>query len=143
MTTVLAFGTFDLLHPGHEFFLSEARKLGDRLLVSMPADADVMYLKRKPPGHTFSVRSAAVKETGLVDDIFASDPPEAHGTFSLVERAAPDIIALGYDQQALGTALEEWKTRYQKSVELVTLPAYQPERYKTSLLRKSSPYDRS
>ena len=36
--TVLAHGCFDLLHLGHIRHLQEAKKLGDRLVVSVTAD---------------------------------------------------------------------------------------------------------
>ena len=31
MTRVVATGTFDLLHPGHLYYLEESRRLGDEL----------------------------------------------------------------------------------------------------------------
>ena len=33
MVRVMATGVFDILHLGHVYFLNEARKLGDELLV--------------------------------------------------------------------------------------------------------------
>ena len=38
-------GCFDLLHAGHVAYLEEARKLGDRLIVAVNADASVSRLK--------------------------------------------------------------------------------------------------
>ncbi|HQP72188.1 MAG TPA: adenylyltransferase/cytidyltransferase family protein, partial [Methanoculleus sp.] len=33
MRRVVATGTFDILHPGHLYYLEESRKLGDELYV--------------------------------------------------------------------------------------------------------------
>jgi rfaE bifunctional protein nucleotidyltransferase chain/domain len=38
-------GCFDLLHTGHLYFLQEARKLGDCLIVALNSDASVRQLK--------------------------------------------------------------------------------------------------
>jgi cytidyltransferase-like protein len=42
---VMTFGTFDVFHPGHRFYLAEARKLGDRLLVIVALDSTVEKIK--------------------------------------------------------------------------------------------------
>ena len=42
---VVATGTFDILHPGHLYYLSESKKLGDELFVIVARDANV---KHKP-----------------------------------------------------------------------------------------------
>lgn len=42
---VMTFGTFDVFHPGHRFYLSEARKLGNRLLVIVALDSTVEKIK--------------------------------------------------------------------------------------------------
>ncbi|MDX2109294.1 MAG: adenylyltransferase/cytidyltransferase family protein [Verrucomicrobiota bacterium] len=42
---VLTNGCFDLLHPGHLFFLQGARQLGDALFVAVNGDASVKALK--------------------------------------------------------------------------------------------------
>ena len=38
-------GTFDILHPGHVYFLKEARKHGDSLVVVIARDETVKNLK--------------------------------------------------------------------------------------------------
>ncbi|EQD52190.1 glycerol-3-phosphate cytidyltransferase, partial [mine drainage metagenome] len=45
---VMATGVFDLLHPGHLYFLTEARKLGDELVVVVARDQTARRLKHEP-----------------------------------------------------------------------------------------------
>ncbi len=47
MVRVLATGTFDILHPGHLRYLSEAKALGDELYVIVARDSMVKH-KPKP-----------------------------------------------------------------------------------------------
>jgi cytidyltransferase-like protein len=42
---VMTFGTFDVFHPGHRFYLTEARKLGNRLIVIVALDSTVEKIK--------------------------------------------------------------------------------------------------
>jgi FAD synthetase len=42
---VMTFGTFDLFHPGHVYYLSEAESLGDELIVIIARDERVTKLK--------------------------------------------------------------------------------------------------
>ncbi|MEM4098073.1 MAG: adenylyltransferase/cytidyltransferase family protein, partial [Candidatus Micrarchaeaceae archaeon] len=48
MTKVMATGVFDILHLGHIYFLTEAKKLGDELVVVVARDSTAERLKRKP-----------------------------------------------------------------------------------------------
>jgi FAD synthetase len=41
MVRILATGTFDILHPGHLRYLSEAKELGDELYVIVARDSMV------------------------------------------------------------------------------------------------------
>jgi len=91
---VMATGTFDLLHPGHIYFLKEAKKLGDKLVVVVATDATVRKLKHEPvnPEH---VRLSLIKELKMVDEAYLGYEDDM---YRIVEEVKPDIIALGFDQ---------------------------------------------
>ncbi len=42
---VMCFGTFDIFHPGHVFYLSEAEKLAPKMTIVIARDARVTKLK--------------------------------------------------------------------------------------------------
>ena len=58
MVRVMATGVFDLLHPGHLSFLTEAKKLGDELIVVVARDQTARRMKREP----YSPRAAAPRD---------------------------------------------------------------------------------
>jgi len=92
---VLANGCFDLLHVGHVRYLSEARALGDALLVGINGDASVGRLKG--PGRpimTAAERAEIVGALASVDGVvlFEDDTADV-----LVARLRPDIHAKGTD----------------------------------------------
>ena len=57
---VITFGTFDLLHPGHEYYLRQARSYGDVLMTIVARDETVEKLKHKKPSHTQEQRVQAL-----------------------------------------------------------------------------------
>lgn len=91
---VMATGVFDLLHPGHLYFLSEARKLGDELVVVVARDQTARRLKQEPyvPEH---VRREMVEALKPVDRAVLGSTTDIYET---VVRERPQIIALGHDQ---------------------------------------------
>jgi FAD synthetase len=91
---VMATGVFDLLHPGHVFFLTEARKLGDELVVVVARDQTARRLKREPyvPEH---IRREMVESLKPVDRAVLGSATDIYATV-VAER--PSVIALGYDQ---------------------------------------------
>jgi FAD synthetase len=119
MKTVLVFGTFDLLHPGHLFLLRQARLQGDRLVVSLARDRFVRGWKGKEPRYPEQERLARVRETGLADEVRLSDP-EPH-SFRLLQEVRPDLICLGHDQQELAGALARWMRRNRVRIPLKRL----------------------
>ena len=46
---VMAFGTFDILHEGHENFLKQAKALGNFLLVVIARDKTVKQIRANHP----------------------------------------------------------------------------------------------
>jgi FAD synthetase len=130
--TVLVFGTFDVVHPGHRFFLEQARRRGDRLVASIARDSFVARFKRKKPVHNENERLRHVLDTGLVDEAVLSD--QETGTYSVIERLKPEVVCLGHDQEALRANLLAWLEARGLQVVVETLEALEPGRYKSSIL---------
>ncbi|MGC2035726.1 MAG: adenylyltransferase/cytidyltransferase family protein [Thermoplasmata archaeon] len=95
MVRVMATGVFDLLHPGHLYFLTEAKKLGDELVVVVARDQTARRLKHEPyvPEH---LRREMVEALKPVDQAILGSPTDI---FATVVDVRPDIIVLGYNQQ--------------------------------------------
>lgn len=130
--TVLVFGTFDRLHEGHRDFLRQAKALGSRLVVSLAQDHIVEDLKGKRPSQNLSQRQEALEQVDEVDELVEGD--EELGKYANLAKIDPDVIALGYDQDALKKNLKRWLKTQNLSPEIITLKAHKPEIYKTSLL---------
>ncbi|HDS11788.1 MAG TPA: FAD synthase, partial [Candidatus Wirthbacteria bacterium] len=75
---VLATGVFDIIHPGHLFYLSEARKLGDILHVVIACDQTTKVHGKKP---IFSQtdRLKLVSALKLVDQAHLGNPSDHLG----------------------------------------------------------------
>jgi D-beta-D-heptose 7-phosphate kinase/D-beta-D-heptose 1-phosphate adenosyltransferase len=92
---VLTGGVFDLLHVGHARSLAEARRMGDRLVVGVNADATVRRLKGAPrPIVPARQRAELLAALACVDwvVIFPEPTPRA-----LLAALAPDVYAKGGD----------------------------------------------
>lgn len=126
MKTVLAFGTYDKLHPGHHFFLTEAKKLGDRLVVIVARDNNVLHYKNHLPQDNEQTRLANVQALDCVDEARLGYE-DISKRLQVITDTNPDVICLGYDQ-APGFKSPD------PNIEVARLPAFQPETYKSSLL---------
>jgi FAD synthetase len=91
---VMATGVFDLLHPGHLYFLTEAKKLGDELIVVVARDQTARRLKHEPYVPE-QLRREMVEALKPVDKAVLGSATDIYET---VLRERPTIIALGYDQ---------------------------------------------
>jgi FAD synthetase len=93
MTTVIAQGTFDILHPGHLHYLSEAASMGEDLHVIVARRSNVTH-KAKPvvPGRQ---RRDMVAALDVVDEARLGHPTDI---FVPIRDIDPDVIVLGYDQ---------------------------------------------
>lgn len=88
-------GCFDIIHAGHVGYLTEARKLGDRLVVAINDDASVRKLKGAGrPINPVERRMAVLAGLEAVDWVvsFAEDTPE-----TLLESLRPEILVKGGD----------------------------------------------
>jgi len=131
MKRVVATGTFDVVHEGHKYFLQKAKSLGDWLGVVVARDSTVERVKGKLPLRNQNERRRDVEMLQIADIVVLGYPDDK---YQILEELAPDIIALGYDQQAFTENLSENLKKRGLSVEILRIDAYKPERFKSSLL---------
>lgn len=129
MKTVIAFGTFDHFHKGHQFFLIKARKLGESFVITIARDINVLHIKKKLPYFSEKERKQQV------EDFFKNDPKtqvilgdKKDYTVPLTT-TQPNIIALGYDQR-IPKSLEGLLDTYQ----IEHIQSFEPTKYKSSLI---------
>ncbi|MGH7464496.1 MAG: D-glycero-beta-D-manno-heptose 1-phosphate adenylyltransferase [Longimicrobiales bacterium] len=107
-TVVFTNGCFDILHRGHVAYLTEARALGDRLIVALNTDASVRRLKG--PGRPVveqDDRAYVMGALACVDAVtlFDEDTPA-----QLIAALLPDVLVKGGDyapDQVVGRDLVE------------------------------------
>jgi len=120
MVKVMATGTFDLLHMGHIYYLKEAKKLGDKLVVVVARDSTVRKLKHEPITPE-EMRLNIIKELKIVDEAVLGHKDDMYAT---VKEIKPDIIALGYDQVHDEKKIEQELKKRKLVARLVRLPKY-------------------
>jgi FAD synthetase len=122
MSVVLVFGTFDVFHNGHDYFLTRARELGDRLVVGVARDAHVRALKGHTPIQDQETRLERVRRHPCVSDAVLCD--EMLGQYEIVLRVRPDLIALGFDQGQLEVNLRSWMKGQGMDIPVVVIASY-------------------
>ena len=93
---VLIAGTFDILHPGHIFFIKEASKLGE-VYVIVSTDKNARRFKEAPPIVPENQRLEVVQNLKNVKK--ARLGRADNDTLKTVEEIQPDIVLLGPDQK--------------------------------------------
>ena len=92
-------GCFDILHAGHVDYLTQARDLGDILVLGLNSDDSVKRQNKGPerPINSQDARAKVLAALGCVDAIvyFNEDTP-----YDLIKLAQPDILVKGGDWKA-------------------------------------------
>lgn len=133
MKRVIAFGAFDPLHEGHIDFFRQAKALGDYLLVVVAADETIRETKGREPFQGEEQRRQAVAAAGA-DEAKTGNTQE--DKYRLLGELDFDVVAIGYDQEPDDERVrEELKKHGKPGVPVVRLKAYEPDKYKSSLLR--------
>jgi len=127
----MAFGTFDILHPGHMSYLKQAKEYGNNLVVIVGRDEIVNRIKGKYPRDNENKRLEAIKELNFVNNVKLGDLDDP---YKIIQEESPDIICLGYDQKSFTKDLKEKIKEFKLSTKIVRLKSYKPEKYKSSLL---------
>lgn len=125
---VLIFGTFDGLHPGHQFVVASALARGDVTIV-VARDATVRRIKARQPRWNEGRRVAELQAKYPSAQVVLGHPDDFREPLRLYR---PDVILLGYDQR-----LPPGVSEADLPAPVERLPAHHPDKYKSSLLGQS------
>jgi choline-phosphate cytidylyltransferase len=95
MTTVITFGTFDVLHVGHLRILQRSLALGDRLVVGISSDELNVAKKSRYPVFNQEERAELVANLQCVYQVFIEESLELKRHY--VQEYAADILVMGDD----------------------------------------------
>ncbi len=145
--TWMVFGTFDLFHRWHEFYISEAKKYCENLIAVIARDSRVLSGKWFLPNESENMRQEKVdiflknfcknsvyREGDFADKIGSCAILwDENNIFLAIETYKPEILFFGYDQKVPEQILKE------KFPDIVTMrmESYKPEKYKSSIIRKN------
>ncbi|MBN1494532.1 adenylyltransferase/cytidyltransferase family protein [Candidatus Peregrinibacteria bacterium] len=130
--TVMVFGTFDVFHLGHEYFLKQAKKLGDELIVVIARDKTVKKVKGEYPKKTEKNRMEDVKNSRIPDKVILGNLDDK---YKIIKKFKPNIIALGYDQFVFTYKLNKMIIDEKMDTEIIRLEAFEPNMYKSSFIK--------
>ena len=94
MRKIVATGTFDILHPGHLFYLEESRKLGDELWVIVARERNVVHKPR--PIVPEEQRLKMISGLRCVDHALLGDLEDM---FRPIADIDPEVVTLGFNQK--------------------------------------------
>ena len=133
--TVLIFGVFDGIHGGHLSFINDAKKQGNHLVAIVARDKVVEGLKGKLPKYNEVDRINFVLKVPEIDLVLLGDGEI--GTYKVLKEVNPDVIFLGYDQQALESNLKKMiKNKNLPEIKIIKGIAYKPEIFHSSIINK-------
>ena len=95
MTTVITYGTYDLLHQGHVNLLRRAKELGDYLIVGVTSDNFDKERGKLNVRNNVLERIEAVKATGYADKVIIED--YVGQKIDDIQKYNVDIFAIGSD----------------------------------------------
>lgn len=82
MKPVFVSGCYDIMHVGHLQFFSEARALGDRLVVSFASDAVLLAHKQRSSSLPEEHKKALIESLRMVDEDVIEQEVTTASTFS-------------------------------------------------------------
>jgi len=131
--TVLTFWSFDVIHPGHSYYLSEAKKFSDNLVTIVASDQNIKKIKGIIPHNPQDQRVQDITSLEIADSVISwnnTDP------LIWVSTYLPTSICLWYDQRWPFVDKLEWELKKQGlEAQIIRIEPHEPETYKSSLLK--------
>ncbi|RLI35937.1 FAD synthase, partial [Candidatus Bathyarchaeota archaeon] len=129
----MATGTFDLLHYGHVYYLTEAKRAGGedaKLVVVVARDSTVERLKGSRPIIPENQRRAVIEALKVVDEaILGYEDMDMERT---IEKIKPDIIAVGYDQAEIEERLRRYIADRKLPIKVVRIGRFSEDELNSS-----------
>ena len=125
---VMCFGTFDIFHPGHAYYLSEAKKLGDTITIVIARDHRVFSGKWRDPVYDELTRLQTVQEHFPTAHVVLWDESDI---FAPLREYQPDLLVFGYDQRVP----EDLLRQQFPDIEIQRIWGFEVDIWKSSLLR--------
>ncbi|MBI2667183.1 FAD synthase [Candidatus Woesearchaeota archaeon] len=132
MKIVMAFGSFDLLHKGHLYYLNESKKYGDKLIVVVARDVNIINFKGKSPLYNEQERVKQVRKLSVADKVILGNKGNI---FDILTKIKPDVICLGYDQKPIDKEMRKELKIRNINAEIIRINPYNPKIYKSSKLK--------
>ncbi|PIN92034.1 FAD synthase [Candidatus Pacearchaeota archaeon CG_4_10_14_0_2_um_filter_31_10] len=129
MKKAMCFGSFDLFHEGHKYFLNESAKYGS-LYVVVARDSSIEKIKKRKLTFFEEKRVETIKNNIPSAKVLLGDKTDF---YKIIREIKPDVICLGYDQ----VADEKYLRKNFPNIKIVRVNAYKPEVYKSSLIKKN------
>ncbi len=119
----MATGTFDILHPGHTFYLNEAKKLAgpDATLIVVIATDKTVEKNKHVPIIPQEQRCELISQIKCVDQAFIGSETDP---FEIVKDQKPDIIAIGPDQDFVPEKLHDSLKKIGLDIKVVKIRDY-------------------
>lgn len=131
---VMVFGTFDIFHKGHEYFLQQAQKQGDYLMVVVARDKTVLNIKKQKTANNEQKRLKILSNSKFVDEAVWGSLGDK---YAVIKKYKPDVICLGYDQKAFTQDLKNKLKEFGlDGTKIIRIESYHPEKFKSSKLRR-------
>jgi cytidyltransferase-like protein len=126
-------GGFELVHQGHLYTIEKAKSLGDVLVVSVARDSTIRKRKKREPVASEEQRVKLLSSLRQVDAAILGVEGDIYET---LERVAPDIVALGYDQYHLEAEVSKEATKRGLKLKVVRLDSPIPNVKTSAILRE-------
>ena len=123
---VLASGAFDLLHYGHVYYLTNAKKAGGenaKLVVVIARDKTIEKFKGHKPVIPEDQRRALVESLRVVDEAILGY--EDMDMLRIIEEVKPDVIALGYDEDRIESELRRLIAERKLNIKVVRISKFE------------------
>ncbi len=125
-------GGFEVIHLGHLYTIEKAKGLGDVLVVSVARDRTIRKRKKREPVAKEEERLKLLSSLRQVDAAILGVEGDIYET---LEKVAPDVVALGYDQYHLESEVAKEAAKRGMKIKVVRLDSPYPN-VKTSTLLK-------